>query len=166
MYVYINSKNNVTVLLYPVWGYIWLVTITCNSIYYLYLNIVLMTWWNVTFYKVAYGATCMQMFPDNAVKREMARMPTKCSYPFCTWTGIFRDYEVQYIAALVFLLQSHLDIYFLKKSKFIGCASMSHPLPIELSRHSLIKAWNCLNGRDRDLFWRACTNLSHVYIQV
>ncbi|PVD22546.1 hypothetical protein C0Q70_18362 [Pomacea canaliculata] len=37
-----------------------------------------------------------QMFPDNAVKREMARMPTKCSYPFCTWTGIFRDYESQH----------------------------------------------------------------------
>lgn len=117
MYVYINSKNNVTVLLYPVWGYIWLVTITCNSIYYLYLNIVLMTWWNVTFYKVAYGATCMQMFPDNAVKREMARMPTKCSYPFCTWTGIFRDYEVQYIAALVFFYCSHILIYIFWKSQ-------------------------------------------------
>lgn len=34
-----------------------------------------------------------QMFPDNAVKREMARMPSKCVHPYCTWTGIFRDYE-------------------------------------------------------------------------
>ncbi|KAL8562405.1 hypothetical protein ACOMHN_066119 [Nucella lapillus] len=37
-----------------------------------------------------------QMFPDNAVKREMARMPTKCVHPYCTWTGIFRDYETQH----------------------------------------------------------------------
>nr|KAG5693181.1 hypothetical protein BaRGS_035379 [Batillaria attramentaria] len=34
------------------------------------------------------------MFPDNAVKREMARMPTKCIHPYCTWSGIFKEYEL------------------------------------------------------------------------
>ena len=36
----------------------------------------------------------LQMFPDNAVKRDMARMPAKCIHPYCTWAGIFKDYEV------------------------------------------------------------------------
>ena len=34
-----------------------------------------------------------QMFPDNAVRREMANMPTVCVFPGCTWRGKFRDYE-------------------------------------------------------------------------
>lgn len=34
-----------------------------------------------------------QMFPDNAVRREMGAMAAKCINPNCTWKGIFKQYE-------------------------------------------------------------------------
>ncbi|XP_056011331.1 TNF receptor-associated factor 2-like [Ostrea edulis] len=34
-----------------------------------------------------------QMFPDNAVRREMGAMHTKCINPKCTWEGTFKQYE-------------------------------------------------------------------------
>ncbi|XP_062567709.1 TNF receptor-associated factor 2-like [Saccostrea cucullata] len=34
-----------------------------------------------------------QMFPDNAVRREMGAMPAKCINPKCTWKGTFKQYE-------------------------------------------------------------------------
>lgn len=34
-----------------------------------------------------------QIFPDNAIKREMGRLRVKCPNTGCTWDGIFRQYE-------------------------------------------------------------------------
>ncbi|KAL5011673.1 hypothetical protein ScPMuIL_010224 [Solemya velum] len=34
-----------------------------------------------------------QMFPDNAVRREMAGMATCCMFPGCTWKGTFKAFE-------------------------------------------------------------------------
>ena len=38
----------------------------------------------------------IQMFPDNAVKREMASLQALCINPGCDWKGIFKQYEVNY----------------------------------------------------------------------
>ena len=35
-----------------------------------------------------------QMFPDNAVKREMSILAVQCINPGCPWVGKFRHYEV------------------------------------------------------------------------
>lgn len=35
-----------------------------------------------------------QLFPDNAVKREMASMHAHCENEGCTWDGPFKQYEV------------------------------------------------------------------------
>ncbi|XP_059175332.1 TNF receptor-associated factor 2-like isoform X2 [Physella acuta] len=34
-----------------------------------------------------------EMFPDNAVKREMSNMQVCCVFPGCNWKGRFKDYE-------------------------------------------------------------------------
>ena len=36
-----------------------------------------------------------QMFPDNAVKREMIKKLTSCVNNGCTWKGNFKDYMVK-----------------------------------------------------------------------
>lgn len=34
-----------------------------------------------------------ETFPDNAIRREMLSLPVVCSFPNCTWSGQFREYE-------------------------------------------------------------------------
>ncbi|CAL1536553.1 unnamed protein product [Lymnaea stagnalis] len=34
-----------------------------------------------------------EMFPDNAVKREMSNMAAACVFPGCSWKGRFKEYE-------------------------------------------------------------------------
>ena len=44
-----------------------------------------------------------QMFPDNAVKREMSILVVQCINPGCTWQGKFRHYEVNTSWQLIIL---------------------------------------------------------------
>ena len=42
---------------------------------------------------------CPQIFPDHAVKREIAYLKVKCenSETGCVWTGLIKDLMVQYV---------------------------------------------------------------------
>ncbi|XP_045186960.2 TNF receptor-associated factor 2-like isoform X2 [Mercenaria mercenaria] len=35
-----------------------------------------------------------QIFPDNAIKREMSKIKVKCANSGCTWNGMFKQYEL------------------------------------------------------------------------
>lgn len=75
-----------------------------NGIYY-YINCL------SKFPKIA-TPLLLQLFPDNALRREMFSMESNCSNLGCPWTGKFRDFEV----SCLYSSSSSLDYYRIKSN--------------------------------------------------